>query len=79
MAASTTASYADGVAAPVAGAPGIGDPYFPADGNGGIDVLRYDVHDTYAYGTGRLTGWTRLDHPGHAVAEQLQPRPAAGR
>ncbi len=25
------------------GAPGVGDPYFPADGNGGYDVSRYDV------------------------------------
>ena len=34
----------------MAGAPGIGDPYFPVDGNGGIDVLHYDIHDTYAFG-----------------------------
>lgn len=42
------------------GAPGIGDPYFPLDGNGGIDVLSYDVHDRYDLGTGRLSGWTDL-------------------
>ncbi len=41
------------------GAPGIGDPYFPEDGNGGIDVLSYDIHDAYRF-TGRLSGWTRL-------------------
>ena len=32
---------------PSPGAPGIGDPYFPKDGNGGIDVKSYDVHDRY--------------------------------
>jgi aminopeptidase N len=43
------------------GAAGIGDPYFPRDGNGGIDVLHYDVRDGYAFGTGRLKGRTGLD------------------
>jgi aminopeptidase N len=43
----------------LAGAPGIGDPYFPEDGNGGIDVRRYEIHDRYRF-TGRLSGWTRL-------------------
>jgi aminopeptidase N len=42
------------------GAPGIGDPYFPRDGNGGIDVLSYDIHDRYGFGQGRLSGWTDL-------------------
>lgn len=42
------------------GAAGIGDPYFPLDGNGGIDVLRYDVHDRYQFGEGRLSGWTKV-------------------
>ncbi len=41
---------------PVPGAAGIGDRYFPLDGNGGYDVTHYDVHDTYA--GRRLTGWT---------------------
>ena len=31
------------------GSAGIGDPYFPLDGNGGIDVLSYDVHDRYGF------------------------------
>src|SRR3954451_23308151 len=47
--------------APTPGAPGIGDPYFPHDGNGGIDVLHYDIHDTYVFGSGRLSGRTTLD------------------
>lgn len=29
------------------GGPGLGDPYFPTDGNSGYDVDRYDVHITY--------------------------------
>ena len=42
------------------GAPGIGDPYFPLDGNGGINVISYDVHDRYRFDTGQLSGWTAL-------------------
>ena len=38
----------------------MGDAYFPLDGNGGIDVRRYSIHDRYDFGRGRLTGWTRL-------------------
>lgn len=45
---------------PGAGAAGIGDAYFPRDGNGGIDVLHYDIHDRYDLGSGRLDGRTRL-------------------
>jgi aminopeptidase N len=41
------------------GAAGIGDPYFPEDGNGGIDVSSYAVHDRYRF-TGRLSGWTEI-------------------
>jgi aminopeptidase N len=44
----------------VAGAPGIGDPYFPLDGNGGIDVRTYEVHDAYRFSGGLLSGWTRV-------------------
>lgn len=47
-------------AAPTPGSDGIGDAYFPLDGNGGINVLAYDVHDTYRFGTGQLSGFTRL-------------------
>ena len=43
-----------------AGADGAGDPYFPLDGNGGYDVRRYRVEDTYRPGSGRLTGRTTL-------------------
>jgi aminopeptidase N len=47
-------------AAPVDGSTGIGDGYFPLDGNGGIDVASYSVHDRYRFGTGRLTGVTTI-------------------
>jgi hypothetical protein len=43
----------------LAGSPGIGDPYFSEDGNGGIDVRRYEIHDRYRF-TGRLSGRTLL-------------------
>src|SRR3954452_6570883 len=62
-------SRVDASASPVAeaskagrpGSAGIGDPYYPQDGNGGIDVLHYDVHDSYAFGSGLLAGKTKLD------------------
>ncbi|MGA8247649.1 MAG: M1 family metallopeptidase, partial [Nocardioides sp.] len=44
----------------VAGAPGIGDPYFPQDGNGGINVVQYDVHDAYRFSDARVRGWTTV-------------------
>ena len=44
----------------VRGAAGIGDPYFPLDGNGGIDVLRYRIHDAYRFGDRHLRGETRI-------------------
>jgi aminopeptidase N len=46
--------------APEPGTDGIGDDYFPLDGNGGYDVRHYDIHDSYAFGTRRLSGWTRI-------------------
>ncbi|WP_323793322.1 M1 family metallopeptidase [Nocardioides sp.] len=52
------ASAAEDSARP--GADGIGDRYWPLDGNGGIDVQHYDVHDAYDFDTGRLTGRTVL-------------------
>ncbi len=40
------------------GAAGIGDPYFPKDGNGGYDVSHYDIADRYDVATGDLDGTT---------------------
>ena len=39
-----------------AGSSGLGDPYFPLDGNGGYDVQHYDLELTYDPATDRLTG-----------------------
>lgn len=56
-AAPTTAAQAG----PVDGASGIGDPYFPKDGNGGYDVEHYDVHvERYELRTTELSGWTEI-------------------
>lgn len=51
------------VAAPVGaptGSDGIGDSYFPLDGNGGYDVRSYSVHNRYRFGTRSLSGWTTI-------------------
>jgi aminopeptidase N len=48
------------------GAPGIGDPYYPLDGNGGYDVAHYDLDVTYDPDTDVLTGVATI----HAVATQ---------
>ena len=40
------------------GASGIGDRYFPLDGNGGIDVRRYEISNAYDFATGELSGRT---------------------
>jgi aminopeptidase N len=42
------------------GSAGIGDSYFPLDGNGGINVLEYRIRDRYAFDTKRLSGSTVL-------------------
>jgi hypothetical protein len=38
------------------GAAGVGDPYFPKDGNGGYDVRHYDLDLAYAPRSNRLRG-----------------------
>ena len=47
--------------APTAGAGGIGDPYWPLDGNGGIDVASYEIRNRYAFASQRLGGRTRVE------------------
>ncbi|MFF1607169.1 M1 family metallopeptidase [Amycolatopsis sp. NPDC058278] len=47
-------------AAPSPGAPGAGDPYYPNAGNGGTDVLHYDIRLTYQPATDLLSGTTTL-------------------
>jgi aminopeptidase N len=51
-----TAHADDEGAAGSPGAPGIGDPYFPLDGNGGYDVRHYDLDVRYDPATDVLTG-----------------------
>ncbi len=46
--------------AAVRGADGIGDAYFPLDGNGGIDVLRYQIQDRYWFAGRKVRGHTRV-------------------
>ncbi|MFD4143638.1 M1 family metallopeptidase [Streptomyces sp. NPDC058572] len=42
------------------GAPGIGDPYYPASGNGGYDVSHYDLRLRYQPATDLLQGTATL-------------------
>ncbi|WPO85772.1 M1 family metallopeptidase [Herbiconiux sp. KACC 21604] len=45
----------------VAGAAGIGDPYYPLDGNGGYDVQHYDLDLSYEPATGVLSGSATIE------------------
>ncbi|QIS08613.1 M1 family metallopeptidase [Nocardia arthritidis] len=54
------------IANPFVGAPGLGDPYYPLDGNGGYDVRHYDIGIDYDPPSHLLTGTARID----AVATQ---------
>ena len=58
---SATATAEGPLAAPVDGAAGIGDPYWPLDGNGGIDVTSYEIRNSYAFDSKRLAGRTRVE------------------
>ncbi|HET9139770.1 MAG TPA: M1 family peptidase, partial [Actinophytocola sp.] len=49
----TTASAADG-------APGLDDPYYPLDGNGGYDVSHYDIRLSYQPSSDLLWGTTTI-------------------
>jgi aminopeptidase N len=42
------------------GSPGIGDPYFPLEGNGGYDVRHYDLRFSYDPATDRLDARNRI-------------------
>ena len=46
-----------------AGRSGIGDPYFPLDGNGGYDVQHYDLDVSYDPDTDELTGEATIQAP----------------
>lgn len=47
-------------AAGAPGAPGLGDSYYPLDGNGGYDVSHYDIRLTYQPDTDLLSGTTTI-------------------
>jgi aminopeptidase N len=55
------AGAADGDPEGSPGAPGIGDPYFPLDGNGGYDVLHYDLEVRYDPATDVLSGVATIE------------------
>ncbi|WP_374456494.1 M1 family metallopeptidase [Nocardioides sp.] len=57
----TSIATAEAPAAAADGAAGIGDAYWPLDGNGGIDVARYEIANRYAFDTKRLAGRTRVE------------------
>jgi aminopeptidase N len=42
------------------GAPGLGDSYYPLDGNGGYDVSHYDIRLSYQPTTDVLSGTTTI-------------------
>ena len=56
-----TATAESPLGAPVDGATGIGDPYWPLDGNGGIDVSSYAISNRYGLTTKKLSGSTKVD------------------
>ncbi|MGH3469239.1 MAG: M1 family metallopeptidase [Thermocrispum sp.] len=47
-------------AAPGPGSPGVGDPYYPLDGNGGYDVSHYDIRVSYKPDGDLLSGTTTI-------------------
>ncbi|MGK5168907.1 M1 family metallopeptidase [Geodermatophilus sp. CPCC 205761] len=51
----------EGGGPPSPGAPGIGDPYYPLDGNGGYDVEHYDLDLRYDPGTDVLSGTATIE------------------
>lgn len=61
LAVGSGAAGATAEAPAVDGASGIGDPYWPLDGNGGIDVATYRIANRYALATKRLSGRTTIE------------------
>ncbi|WP_246002847.1 M1 family metallopeptidase [Nocardia tenerifensis] len=51
---------------PLVGSPGLGDPYYPMDGNGGYYVRHYDIGIDYDPPTHQLVGKARIE----ATAQQ---------
>jgi aminopeptidase N len=59
--ATAVADDGHGRGAPTPGAPGIGDPYYPLDGNGGYDVGHYDLDLRYDPATDVLSGTATVE------------------
>src|SRR5688500_19187198 len=59
--ATAVADDGHGRGAPTPGAPGIGDPYYPLDGNGGYDVAHYDLDLRYDPATDVLSGTATVE------------------
>ena len=76
----------------VAGAPGLGDPFFPLAGNGGYDVTNYSIELGYDPATRHLDGTTTIaattmpkmisprggDAGGDATAQEAHPACVGG-
>jgi aminopeptidase N len=61
LAPAASADDGRGAGAPTPGAPGIGDPYYPLDGNGGYDVEHYDLDLRYDPATDVLSGTATVE------------------
>ncbi|MFR9750830.1 M1 family metallopeptidase [Nocardia sp. 004] len=60
LAAAAAPAYAAPLADPLVGSPGLGDPYYPLDGNGGYDVQHYEVGIDYDPPSRWLAGTTTI-------------------
>jgi aminopeptidase N len=60
LAVALVGALASGSVAAPAAAPHVPDPYYPADGNVGYDVLHYAIHDSYRMGDRHLAGVTTI-------------------
>ncbi|MEV4455315.1 M1 family metallopeptidase [Microbispora sp. NPDC049633] len=60
-AAAAPASAGVGTSTGTMGAPGIGDPDFPSDGNGGYDVRHYDLRLSYDPSSRKLAGSATIE------------------
>ena len=61
MGPATSTATAESPLAAADGAAGIGDPYWPLDGNGGIDVTAYRIDNRYDLASKRLAGHTTVE------------------
>lgn len=61
LAGSSGTAGAQPIGDPLVGSPGLGDPYYPMDGNGGYDVQHYDVGIDYDPASHELNGSTQIE------------------